>query len=255
MSERDVASGRRLSVPDALLAESFADLARLSTSTLPLEQSLRKVAEAAVRVIDAAEGAGLTLIKDAKPATAVATAEFVRDIDDVQYELGEGPSISAAAGREVILAGSIGGDLRWPRFGGRVARMHVHSVLCLPLFTPDGVVGAVSIYAGPKHAFADQDALVGERFAGAAAIVVQNAQLTSEARNLADRLQAALDKRGVIDQAIGIIIARAGVGPRQAFDRLRTISQTEHRKIRDVAERLVDEAARSGQRRPADPRP
>ncbi|MBO0811231.1 MAG: GAF and ANTAR domain-containing protein [Microlunatus sp.] len=255
MSERDFASGQRLTVPDELLAEGFVDLARLATGTLPLEESLVKVAESAVRVIDTAEGAGLMLIKDAKPQTVVATAEFVRDIDDVQYELGEGPSISAAAGGEVILAGTIGGDLRWPRFGGRVARMHVHSVLSLPLITPDATVGAVSIYAGPKHAFANHDALVGERFAGAAAIVVQNAQIVSETRNLAGRLQAALARRGVIDQAIGIIIARTGVGPRQAFDRLRTISQTEHRKVRDVAERLVEEAVHSARHRPADPKP
>jgi AmiR/NasT family two-component response regulator len=50
--------------------------------------------------------------------------------------------------------------------------------------------------------------------------------------------------RAVIDQAIGIIISRAGITPEEAFDRLRTLSQKEHIKVSAVATSIVDAAGR-----------
>ena len=62
----------------------------------------------------------------------------------------------------------------------------------------------------------------------------------------------ALGTRAVIDQAIGIIRARSGVGPQVAFDRLVRMSQAENTKLHIVAERLVDEAVRRAMARQRD---
>ena len=52
----------------------------------------------------------------------------------MQYEeLTEGPCITCMQSRRPVVSGSLGSDGRWPRFGGRVARMGVHSALSLPL--------------------------------------------------------------------------------------------------------------------------
>jgi hypothetical protein len=59
-----------------------------------------------------------------------------------------------------VRSGSLGGEQRWPRFGRRVGRLGVHSLLSLPLFaTP-------------------------------AAIAVQNAQILQQATRLAAGLQS-----------------------------------------------------------------
>jgi AmiR/NasT family two-component response regulator len=45
----------------------------------------------------------------------------------------------------------------------------------------------------------------------------------------------------VIDMAKGIVMGERKCGPDEAFEHLRRISQTEHRKLRDVAHDLIDQ--------------
>ena len=182
----------------------------------------------------------------------VATAEFVRQIDAIQYGLGEGPCISAAAENRTFRSGSIGEEKAWPRFGRRVLRLGVHSVLSLPLATPAGVLGAMNVYAHERDAFTERAVELGELFAVPAAVSVQNAQALAQAKRLTAQLQVALTNRAVIDQALGIIMSRTGATAEEAFDRLRIISQKENRKLSAVADATVAEAVRRARARHAD---
>jgi GAF domain-containing protein len=235
------------------LAESLSALSRLATGRMALEDILTHVAGFAVKAIPGADGAGLTLIEKDRADTIVATADFVREVDAIQYTLGEGPCISAATERRTFTSGSLGGERRWPRFGPRVARLGVHSVLSLPLLTPEGVSGAMNVYAHGKGVFDAHAVRVGELFSVPAAIAVENAQVLAKAKRLANNLQAALVSRAVIDQAIGIVMSRTGTTAAEAFDRLRTRSQVEHTKVSVVAQSIVDAAVRRARaRRPAE---
>lgn len=99
------------------LAGSVTALSRLSSSALDLEELLTEVATYAVRAVPGADGAGLTLIERDRADVIVKTAPFVREVDDIQYGIGEGPCISAAATGRPMRSGSIGADQRWPQFG------------------------------------------------------------------------------------------------------------------------------------------
>ena len=234
---------------DQDLMDSLTALAGLSTARLGLEDLLTEVATFAVQAIPGADGAGLTLIESDRADTIVKSDPFVKAVDDIQYGLGEGPCISAATTGKAVRSGSLGGDPRWPRFGPRVSRLGVHSVLSLPLRTPDGMLGAMNVYAHPKDAFDDRAEHIGLLFAVPAAIAVQNAQILAQAQRLTAHLRAALTNRAVIDQAIGIIISRTGTNADGAFARLRTLSQAEHLKLSVVATRIVQEAARRARAR------
>ncbi len=231
------------------LTDSLTALAGLSTARLSLEDLLTEVATFAVQAIPGADGAGLTLIESDRADTVVKSDPFVKEVDDIQYGLGEGPCISAATTGQAVRSGSLGGDPRWPRFGPRVGRLGIHSVLSLPLRTPEGVLGAMNVYAHPKEAFDDRAEHIGLLFAVPAAIAVQNAQILAQAQRLTVHLQAALTNRAVIDQAIGIIISRTGTTADGAFGRLRTLSQAEHLKLSVVATRIVQEAGRRARAR------
>lgn len=50
-------------------------------------------------------------------------------------------------------SGSLASDQQWPRFGPRVGRLGVQSVLSIPLPTSDGVLGAMNIYFHDRAAF------------------------------------------------------------------------------------------------------
>ena len=244
-----VTNSVRWAADDASLAESVEALSRLSNGRLSLEDLLVRVAEFAVQAIPGADGAGLTLLEKDRADIIVKSVEFVRQIDDIQYGLGEGPCISAAREGATMRSGSLGGDRRWPRFGPRASRLGVHSVLSLPLLTPGGVVGAMNVYAHARDAFDERAEKLGEIFAGPAAITVHNAQILAQTARLATQLQAALTTRPIIDQAIGILRARSGITAAEAFDRLRHLSQTEHTKLADLAEQIVEEAVRRARAR------
>lgn len=215
---------------------------------------LRDVAEFAAQAIPGADGVGVALIDPQHGLSSVqtwaATAELVHDIDTVQYsELNEGPCISCMQSQRPTVSGSLGSDSRWPHFGGRVARMRMHSALALPLIVGEQVIGSINAYAGSRDAFAEHAVQLGSQFARSAAVSVYNAQLLANAQEAALRLQRALDSRAVIDQAIGVIRSRSGASADEAFERLIHISQTENLKLHTVAERLVEEAARRARAR------
>jgi GAF domain-containing protein len=236
---------------DVDLRTSLAALARLAMGEgqQGLEEILLRVAECAVQAIPGADGAGLTLIEADRVDTMVASADFVRQVDAIQYGIGEGPCITAAAEGRTVRSGSLGGTRLWPRFGPRVGRLGVHSVLSLPLRVHDDVLGAMNVYAHAKDAFDDRAVRLGELFAVPAAISVLNARELAQARRLAVHLQAALTSRTVIDQALGIMMSRSGSSDVEAFDRLRAMSQTENKKLSTIAQTVVDEAVRRARAR------
>ncbi len=244
---------------DGDLQASIANLAGLVTASFTLDALLGEVASFAVHAIPGAEGAGVTLLSftgaESKIEGLAASAPFVAEIDQIQYEtVREGPCITAAREQRTVRSGSLGGEKMWPRFGPRVGRLGVHSALSLPLLLPDQVVGAINVYARVKDAFDDRAVALGEAFAKPAAVAVHNAQVLSRARTAAAQLDRALKTRPVIDQAIGIVRGRRGCTEVEAFARLRAISQDEHRRVGEVAQRIVDDAVRRARARHIEPK-
>jgi AmiR/NasT family two-component response regulator len=64
-----------------------------------------------------------------------------------------------------------------------------------------------------------------------------------EARRLHEKvgqLESALERRGVIERAKGILMERHGVGERQAFELLRDHSRATGRRVVEVAQSVLD---------------
>ena len=252
-STPELTSNQRVA-DEAELYAGLRGLAGIVAGAQGVIDLLRDVAEFAVQAIPGADGVSIALIDAQHGISSVqtwaATAVLVHEIDTVQYnELNEGPCITCMLSRRPTVSGSLGSDSRWPHFGGRVARMRMHSALALPLIVGEQVIGSINAYAKSRDAFADHAVQLGSQFARSAAVSVYNAQLLASAHERTLRLQRALESRAVIDQAIGIIRSRSGGSADEAFERLTHISQTENVKLHAVAERLVDEAVRRARAR------
>ncbi len=235
---------------DDAFAAGLSGLSVLLTGAGGLSDTLVHVARFAVQAIPAADGAGLTMLEADRPQTVVATGDWVSQVDDVQYSLGEGPCLSAVAQGRTFTTGNLGGAPLWPRFGPRVGRLGVHSALSLPLLRADGgVLGALNVYARERDAFDERAVVLGEAFAVPAAVSVANARALARAQRLVEQLGQALTSRAEIDQAIGIVMSRSGGTPAEAFDRLRALSQGSSTKLVDVARDIVGEAVRRARAR------
>ena len=229
--------------PDADLSAALDGLMRITMGAQSLEQSLTWIATLAVLAIPGAQGAGITMLEEGRSQTVCASHDFVRQVDDIQYSLGEGPCITAAAEARTVRSGALGSDPSWPRFGRRVQRLGVNSVVSLPLAVAGGdVQGAVNVYSHQPDAFTAAAAEHGEAFAVPAAVAVVNARGLMQSHRLSEQLQAALTHRATIDQAIGIVLSRQGGTPDEAFATLKRLSQTQNVKLAAVAAAIVQEA-------------
>jgi GAF domain-containing protein len=250
--------GRALPLPALTPAQRDADedlyagllgLAGIVVDDLTVDELLTQVAEFAVYAIPGADGAGVTLTHPSEARLRIrvwaVTAQFVREIDTLQYEIhNEGPCLTVIRTGRPCVSGSIGEDIRWPRFGPPVARLGVKSALSVPLMLGERVIGAINAYAYGLDTFPEYAMAMGVKFAGPAAVSVHNARLLMEARHRAEQLQRALGSRSVIDQAIGIVRGRAGTSAEEAFGRLVKVRQSENVRLHVIAERLVDESVR-----------
>jgi AmiR/NasT family two-component response regulator len=61
----------------------------------------------------------------------------------------------------------------------------------------------------------------------------------------AENMQQAMASRAVIEQAMGVVMARVGCDADAAFQLLVEQSQHENRKLRDVAAELVERAVQN----------
>ncbi len=252
-SEADERSAAQREADEVDLYAGVRRVAGIVAGAKAVVDLLHDVAVFAAEALPGVDSAGVTLLDsgaDPPHRTWAATAPLVDEIDAIQYrELNEGPCLTCMQTRRPVVSGSLGSDERWPHFGGRVARMRVHSALSLPLVVGDEMIGAINAYSRERDAFGEHVIRLGAQFAGPAAVSVYNAQLLAKAQERTARLQRALNSRAVIDQAIGIIRSRSGGTAEEAFHRLTELSQHQNIKLIVVAERLVEEAARRARAR------
>ncbi len=226
------------------LAGSIAALGKLPAGTMGLADMLTQVAALAVQAIPGADGAGLTLLRVNRADLIVKSERFVRAIDDIQYGIGEGPCISAAATGQTRRSGELNHDSRWTQFGPRASGLGVHSALSLPLVVSTGILGAMNIYAHDPNSFNQHSQNCGETFAVSAALVVQHAQILDQTTRLIKQLRAGINGRGIIDQAVGVLRRRTGDTADQALGRLKEISQNQRISLTAAAGSVLDSAIR-----------
>jgi transcriptional regulator with GAF, ATPase, and Fis domain len=133
-------------------------------------------------------------------------------------------------------------EQRWPQWAARAHQAGASSSLSIGLPIHDKVTGALNIYAIKPDAFDTDAVILGQTFAGYAAVALSNAHLYDAQATLAQQMQAAMQSRAVIEQAKGIIMGSRRCTADEAFSILTRISQDTNRKLRDVAAGLVASA-------------
>jgi GAF domain-containing protein len=225
------------------LMSAFARMSGLLLSRETVTSALTVVTSLAVEAIPGTSGAGVTLV-DARgrKTTSAATDPLVAAADARQYELDEGPCLSAWRDRAVLRIDDMTAEPRWPAWTPAAARMGLRSSLSAPLVAGGDSVGAIKVYSTDPAAFGQRAEHLLTMFAAQAAVLVANVQSLENARRLSDNLKAALRSRDVIGMAKGILIGQDGVDEDKAFAMLVTRSQREQKKLRDVAAGLIQSA-------------
>lgn len=221
------------------------EVARLAGVVLgqnDLPSTLSEVTRIAVRALSC-DGASLTTYEDGHPAAAAADSRWAQELDELQFEEREGPCLDAARTGNVFRVRDLAEEARWPFYVPRAVEHGARSMVSLPMTSEGKVLGALNLYSRAPDAFRTDAVSLGEILAAQAGMATQVAASFFRHRDLGDQLRQAMQSRAVIEQAKGILMGARGCSEQEAFALLVELSQTSNRKLREVAEVLVAEAA------------
>ncbi len=190
--------------------------------------------------------AGVTLLDQTGPHTVAATNETTQRVDRFQYAVESGPCLHAYRNQVINRVDSTRLDQRWPEFMELARSEGVNSILSYPLVVANDGIGALNLYSEYEAAFDEEDERIGQAFATHATITLTHARSHVDKEKTRQSLERALQTRGVIDQAKGILMARTGSDADQAFESLRRASQRTNRKVSELAHEIVQSAQTAG---------
>ena len=196
--------------------------------------TLQRLVEIVPELFSDCHYVGVSLVERDRIRTPAASDERLRELDEAQYDLGEGPCREAILEHETVIVDDLATDPRWPSWGrAMVGELGIRSSLSFRLFThPDRTWGALNVYSTKPGAFSEDDALQGRAIAAMAAVVL--------ARSIhQEQLAAAVETRTVIGQAMGIVMERYDLDADRAFGVLRRLSSCDNVKLRDLAAQVV----------------
>lgn len=224
---------------DGPLSDGIAELSRFISGDRTVSETLERISELVCIAIPAVDMAGMTLVVEGRQRTAVFTDELVPEVDQAQFDSGEGPCLEAFRRQRVATLPSTREAGPWPEFRAACAAHGIGSTFSQPLGTEGRPLGALNLYSRAERAFGPDQQADSALFAAQASVVLANAQAYWDARDLSRRLQDAAATRTAIDLAKGIIMASRRCNEDEAFQILVTASQRENRKLRDIATRIV----------------
>lgn len=219
--------------PPASIADQLADAARSMQGWTSTQQTLDKVVLVATEIIRGCDLVGISVVHPDGIDTPAGSDETLNRIDELQFQLREGPCFDALRTHEIVHSLDLATDDRWPRWGPLVAKeIGVVCIVSYRLFTTEDTLGALNLYSRKPEAFDNDDIYTGQALAAHVAVALAASQN-------AENLKMAISSHTEIGRAEGILMERFHIPADQAFAVLRRVSQSRNVKLNRVAEELV----------------
>jgi signal transduction protein with GAF and PtsI domain len=136
-------------------------------------------------------------------------------------------------GRPMIIPNVL--DEKQYRYPELARKAGLASLLSVPLYARDKVLGVVNVYTAEKRTFSDDEVDFVKVVAGQAATAIENARLMSETREM----KRTLETRKLVERAKGILQYKHNLTEEEAYLRLRNESRRLRRPMRDLAEAVI----------------
>ncbi|MBW9204562.1 GAF and ANTAR domain-containing protein [Mumia sp. zg.B53] len=212
------------------MATAARDISAAETVDAAAAQSVQFVAS----YIDGCVAAGITIAYLHTFDTLAASDSLARRGDELQAELGQGPSLDAVVDVPTIYSPDLATDPRWPLWGPRaVEELGIRSMVSYRLFTSAETIGSLTLYGKTLDPFDVEARELGYVAATQIAVVLAT---TRKEQNF----RSALAGRVAIGQAQGILMERFGLEGYQAFNVLRRSAMSRDVPLREVAEELIE---------------
>ncbi|MEV8378803.1 GAF and ANTAR domain-containing protein [Kribbella sp. NPDC056861] len=212
-------------------AGEFGDMAMNLHDQVGVLATVEAVLEFAVEALHY-DSASVMLMNRRRAETIAATDPLVTTADQLQIDLGEGPSLLAIADHDDVLVKDTVIDDRWPKWAPTAAASGIRSALAIRLFTAHSTSGVLNLVSTKPYVFGEGDLEAAQLLALHASIAVASAR--SEAS-----LNLAIDSRKNVGQAVGRLMERYKLDAIQAFATLQRYSQDRNQRLHDIAQHVI----------------
>ena len=229
--------------PQLPLDELTAVLARIKGLLLTEEKVDRAVQLLAEGIRDAfpgSSGAGVSLLDEQGRRTSTgATDPVVLHADQAQYELGQGPCLTAWATERPVVIHDMAAEDRWPLWSEAVKDTSIRSVISTPLIAGTKCLGALKIYSTQPGAYDADTARTLEKLAFPAATLLDSIQTSEAPRRFSEILTAALTSRDTINRAQGVLMQQHRLSQDQALRELLRLSRTSRQSLATICTEIL----------------
>lgn len=223
------------------LAQVFVELADTLVEEFDVVDLLQMLTDRVVELLGA-DASGLMLADQRGALQLMAwTVERARLLELFELQVEEGPC------RECYVTGQAITNIdlseafeRWPVFTPAATEAGFGATHALPMRLRGEVIGVLNLFTDDSVHLSADDIAVGQAMADVATIGLLHERTLHEQTIVSEQLQTALHSRILVEQAKGVLAARADISVDQAFTRLRTHARNRGLTLTAVASAVVD---------------
>jgi hypothetical protein len=193
-------------------------------------------------------GVAVTVIVDGAPFTIGSSTRLALDVDQIQYEVGLGPCLTALREGIGCYVADLESDPRWGEYGPRAAARGAASCACVPVVVHDRSTAVLKVYSSKVDGLTAHQQRAASAFAGEVAGAIGLAHSLSQQVGETEDPPApspvagssALSASGrAIDIAVGVLMERNGCGPAEALELLRRNAHSADTAVGDAARAVL----------------
>jgi len=185
-------------------------------------------------------GASIAVSAPPIQSTIAASDPIAARVDELQFELGEGPHWEALrTGRPVLVPHLGEQEQSWPVFAAAARELRVGALFAIPMTLGAITVGVVDLYRSTEGALDDVEVASARTLAAAmSSAALRLAAQSATVHDLADG-DMSPETRRVVHQATGMVLVQLGVSATEAFARLRAHAFAQGWSLDFVAQEVV----------------
>lgn len=184
-------------------------------------------------------GTGMALMNRAgHQGVVAASGPLAADLENLQFELGEGPSLDASRANILVFETDLAATAMtpWPGFGPAAVAAGVRGVFAIPLQVGAVQLGSLCLYRSAPGQLDGEDTATALAYADAAVAVLLGLQAQVQPGSaLHPDLGEPLDHRAEVHQATGFLSVHASVDLTDALLLLRAHAYASGRPLVDIA--------------------
>jgi len=188
-------------------------------------------------------GAAVSIFGTWLPETAVcATDSLASRLDELQFDLGEGPRWEAVRTRLPVLLPYLRSHQHpnWPVYAQAIHETPVEALFVYPLVVGALDVGVVELYSDSPEPLGYGDQAIALALADRTAWSLLDRILTINEQHRSAPTEAYPLSRREIHQATGMVLVQLGLTATEALMRLRAHAFANDQSVRDVAREVVE---------------